>query len=231
MGRSLKYCVLLILAGGTLAGCSSHPWLTEQNVGPRVVVLETPRWERPEVEPVAPPHLPAWNVAQTDRQWRYIVIHHSATNGGSAAAFDKAHRKRGWDELGYHFVVDNGNGGTDGKVEIGSRWNKQKHGAHTGGTPDNLYNEAGIGICVVGDFTTHLPTSQLRKTLESLVTYLAWEYDIPPENVITHRDAPNAKTECPGGVFHSYVAHEFKERIGYYLAQYPKPLGRWVASR
>ena len=50
----------------------------------------------------------AWDVPQTDRQWRYVVLHHSATDSGSAAEFDKLHRRRGWDELGYHFVITNG---------------------------------------------------------------------------------------------------------------------------
>ena len=168
--------------------------------------------------PVAAGEL-AWHVAGASRPWRYIVIHHSATAGGSAKLFDASHRRdRGWDELGYHFVIDNGNGGPNGRVEVGSRWPKQKHGAHTGGTPNNEYNELGIGICLVGDFERRLPSSAQLASLDRLVAYLAETYDIPPENVITHRDAPGADTECPGRLFHAYVHGRFKQMLRLKLA-------------
>lgn len=63
------------------------------------------------------------------RRPRDIVIHHSATDIGSAASFDRRHRLiNHWDELGYHFVIGNGSGSGDGAIEIGTRWYKQKWG-------------------------------------------------------------------------------------------------------
>jgi len=144
-------------------------------------------------------------AASAHRPWKYIIIHHSATDSGSAGSFDKMHRAKGWDELGYHFVIDNGNGGPDGRVEVGSRWRTQKWGAHTGGTPDNEYNNYGIGICLVGDFTSHLPTDAQITSLRRLVNYLMQTYDVPPGRVIGHRDAPAAKTDCPGRALYSYM--------------------------
>ena len=38
-------------------------------------------------------------------RWTTIVLHHSATPSGNASLFDKFHRGKGWDELGYHFVI------------------------------------------------------------------------------------------------------------------------------
>ena len=139
------------------------------------------------------------------RPWRYIVIHHSAGESGSASAFDALHRERGWDGLGYHFVIDNGNGGPDGRVEVGQRWQLQKWGAHTGGTPDNAYNNFGIGICLVGDFTRHAPSQAQLASLDRLVSDLCRKYGIAPQDVIGHRDAPDARTECPGDMLYSYV--------------------------
>ena len=168
--------------------------------------------------PVAAGEL-AWHVAGASRPWRYIVIHHSGTAGGNAERFDASHRRdRGFDELGYHFVIDNGSGGPDGRVEIGSRWPKQKHGAHTGGTPNNEYNELGIGICLVGDFDRRLPSSGQLASLARLVAYLVETYDVPPGNVLTHRDAPGANTDCPGTLFHAYVHGRFKEMLRLKLA-------------
>ena len=132
------------------------------------------------------------------RRWKYVVIHHSATEVGSAQAFDRAHRARGWDGLGYHFVITNGRGGPDGAVTVGSRWLSQKHGAHCGGTPANEYNEIGIGICLVGDFTDQMPTNAQIDSLRQLVSFLVRTYGIDSRNVIGHREAPNARTECPG---------------------------------
>lgn len=132
------------------------------------------------------------------RQWSYVVIHHSATPSGNAAIFDREHRAKGWDELGYHFVIDNGRGGPDGKIEVGSRWIEQKQGAHTGSTPDDAYNEHGIGICLVGDFSHSSPSKAQLASLAKLVRQLMAVNNIEPQNVIGHREAPGARTLCPG---------------------------------
>ena len=152
------------------------------------------------------------------RPWRYIVIHHSAGDTGSAALFDAAHRARGWDELGYHFVIDNGNGGPDGRIEVGPRWQTQKWGAHTGNTPNNEYNNYGIGICLVGDFTNSMPTAAQMASLKQLVASLMAKYDIPPENVIGHRDAPGAHTACPGDRLYNYLQGQLRIELARQLA-------------
>jgi len=135
------------------------------------------------------------NADAPPRKWLWIVIHHSATPTGCAATFDKMHRDKGWDELGYDFVIGNGSQSGDGQVEVGPRWPIQKHGAHTK-TPDNRYNEHGIGICLVGNFEETDPTPAQMRSLAKLVGYLERTYSIPPNCVIGHRDAK--PTECPG---------------------------------
>ena len=157
-------------------------------------------------------------AAQGYRPWRHIVIHHSATPRGSAGSFDRMHRARGWDELGYHFVIDNGDGGPDGRIEVGRRWRVQKWGAHCGGTPDNEYNNLGIGICLVGDFTRRRPSARQLASLQRLVNYLAAAYGIPPDRVVGHRDAPNAATSCPGAKLHQYLHATLRPRLARHLA-------------
>jgi hypothetical protein len=128
------------------------------------------------------------------------VIHHSATATGGARAFDDYHRKvNGWDELGYHFVIGNGRGTADGMIEAGSRWHKQKHGAHCK-TPDNYFNNHGIGICLVGDFTKAPPSAAQMASLDKLVRFLSSACRIPPAMVTTH-GAVTGKTACPGNLF------------------------------
>jgi N-acetylmuramoyl-L-alanine amidase-like protein len=136
-----------------------------------------------------------WIPRATPRDWQWIVIHHSATSYGSAAIIDTWHRQRGFDCLGYHWVIDNGNGNPDGMIEVGPRWPIQKWGAHTR-TADNRFNDFGIGICLVGNFDVDHPTPAQIKSLVRLVTYLMRTYHIPLNHVIGHSDAK--PTDCPG---------------------------------
>jgi hypothetical protein len=138
-----------------------------------------------------------WDV-RLGRNWRHIVIHHSATATGSAASFDREHRERGWEGLGYHFVIGNGTGTGDGQVEVGYRWRNQQRGAHAG----NLeYNEYGIGICLVGDFETGYPTARQMASLRALVRFLQARCGISTASIIGHSDVPGKETRCPGRNF------------------------------
>ena len=127
------------------------------------------------------------------------MIHHSATPFGGAARFDRAHRERGFDELGYHFVIGNGTDTADGQVEVGPRWRAQKYGAHCR-SPEDYYNEHGIGICLVGNFDLDQPTPAQTQSLNRLVKYLSRTYDIPVNRVYTHGGI-TGMTHCPGKNF------------------------------
>ena len=159
--------------------------------------LEIPR--KP-VEPPLPAHDAAWEPQATERPWRWIVIHHSATDAGSAAAFDNFHRNgRHWDELGYHFVIGNGGGAGDGAVEVGSRWPKQKWGAHCCVGDNEEYNYFGIGICLVGNFERYRPSEAQMQSLARLVGYLSARYTIDESHIIGHGSVGD--TRCPGRGF------------------------------
>ena len=139
-------------------------------------------------------------VERTDRPvkpWRSIVIHHSATSAGSAAAFDRAHRLgRGWESLGYHFVIGNGRGAGDGEIEVGPRWRMQRDGAHARGM-----NDLSIGICLVGDFTRTYPTEAQMRHLVELARYLQQRFTIPKSRVHLHSEVSPSGTLCPGKHF------------------------------
>jgi hypothetical protein len=220
----LSASIALLTLSALLFGCSMHNAKTwqwnpferpetahrlptvEMDFSPNAVPARTVPRSLPTPPAVASRgHDRRWSGGPNARPWKYIVIHHSATDSGSAALFHRQHLQRGWDELGYHFVIDNGHGGPDGRVEIGPRWRKQKHGAHCGGTPGNEYNEVGIGICLVGNFQNRMPTSRQMDALEELVAYLATTYDIPPDRIIAHRDAPGANTECCGRALYRHL--------------------------
>ena len=145
-------------------------------------------------------------------RWTHIVIHHTATDQGSAFSVDGLHHQRGWENgLGYDFLIDNGTRGkTIGQIEVGPRWMKQMDGAHT---KQGDWNKMAIGIAVVGNYSeTGLPDKMLD-SLVFLVTTLKGFYRIPDQNIVGHRDVPGAATECPGKFF---PWNEFKRRIRVY---------------
>ena len=217
--RKTPPMALLAMLFVGLSGCSVAPLRSELpyrplnlegGPGPKTFAAQRPSPEAGQVQQSE------WSVGAR-RPWRYIVVHHSATNVGNAAEFDAAHRARGWDELGYHFVIDNGNGGPDGCVEVGSRWTTQKWGAHCK-TANNEYNNYGIGIALVGDFRTSMPTDRQLASLRRLLKYLMETYDISPEAVIGHCDAPGTSTECPGHAFHAFLNGRLRPELVHRLA-------------
>ena len=142
-----------------------------------------------------------WTVANLSNRWKYIIVHHSATQDGGARRFDQSHRNNGMDELGYHFVIGNGTDTADGKIEVGSRCRQQKHGAHCRVSPNdsNEYNNHGIGICLVGNFDYGPPTRAQIKSLIYLTKGLLAHSRLRPSAVHYHRDFKS--TKCPGRHF------------------------------
>ena len=149
--------------------------------------------------------LSSWSVPLR-RKWQYIVVHHSAGATGNAAVIDRIHRERGFDGLGYDFVIGNGTGTTDGAIEVGYRWRQQLVGAHAK-TAGNFMNEHGIGICLVGDFTRTRPTAAQLRSLDRLCTFLAQYCGIPADRLRMHGEVKS--TECPG----PYFPHDFAIRV------------------
>jgi len=125
--------------------------------------------------------------------FKSIVLHHSATHGGSAAAFERNHRTR-LGGLAYHFVIGNGSGAADGAVEIGYRWRDQLPGPHTKNQDVNLES---IAICLVGDFGKEAPTKKQLTALLDLLETLCREGRITPDRIRSHREV-DAETLCPG---------------------------------
>jgi len=84
-----------------------------------------------------------------------IIIHCSASEWGNAKVIDQWHHERGFNEIGYHYVICNGypeykdyksniRKNNDGLVEKGR--NISIVGAHAVGD-----NKTSVGICLIGD--------------------------------------------------------------------------------
>ena len=134
------------------------------------------------------------------KKWKYIIIHHSATEVGSSLAFHHMHLKKGWDKgVGYHFVIDNAsNEKQDGEIEATPRWIKQLDGAHCKASD---MNTRAIGICLVGNFDNEHVSRKQMDSLVYLVNLLRKSYKIPVKNIIRHGHVEGAATDCPGTIF------------------------------
>jgi len=110
------------------------------------------------------------------------VIHCSATREGvdyGVKAIRRWHLKRGFKDIGYHFVIH-----LDGTFERGRPWDQP--GAHAKG-----YNENSIGICYVGGIDSYKNPKDTRTiaqihSLRGIVSVLKAMF--PMIKVVGHRD-------------------------------------------
>jgi len=139
----------------------------------------------------------------------YIVIHAAATRPDMDIGADeirRLHRKKGWFDIGYHYVIRR-----CGAVEKGRP--DERPGAHARG-----FNHISLGVCLVGGAETIGPkvtptsdewyakwankakgednyTDDQWYALEALVLKLKQQY--PDAKVLGHRDLPNVNKACP----------------------------------
>jgi hypothetical protein len=147
------------------------------------------------------PWLPPIQV-ENKTKWHGIMIHHTASPSGNVATIDRIHKQKGWDGIGYDFVINNGIGNkNNGEVEVTFRWIQQTHGAHcrVDSNDDNYWNEHTIGICMVGNFENSYPTAAQYKSLANLVIFLQNRYNIPKNKLYLHKNI--GTTKCPGKHF------------------------------
>lgn len=120
-----------------------------------------------------------------------IIIHCSATPNGrhhTAEDIHRWHKERGWDGIGYHYVIR-----TDNMVESGrpEYW----MGSHAKG-----HNSGSIGICLIG--TDQFNKDQME-LLENLVRKLLIKHQ--GAKVIGHNEISEKK--CPGFDVRYWLKH------------------------
>ena len=119
-----------------------------------------------------------------------IIIHCSATPEGkpfTVADIDRWHRDRGWQGIGYHYVVY-----LDGSIYKGR--SEEIIGAHCSGQ-----NAHSIGICYIGGLDASgkakdTRTPAQRKALHELVSDLKTRY--PAATVHGHNEFANKDCPC-----------------------------------
>ncbi len=128
-----------------------------------------------------------------------IVIHCSDTPSGrpdTAEDIHRWHQERGWDGIGYHYVIC-----LDGSVQRGrpDYWK----GAHAG-----KYNTNSIGICLIGRDAYN---EDQMDALYGLLVNKLQEY--PDAKVCGHSDLDPKKPQCPGFDLKNWLeCHNMGER-------------------
>lgn len=118
-----------------------------------------------------------------------IIVHCADTPEGrddKAADIRRWHKARGFNDIGYHYVVD-----LDGTIEPGR--DVTIAGAHTTG-----HNADSIGVCYIGGAGTDMKpkdtrTEEQKTALRLLLKYLVQKY--PGAKIYGHRDF--AQKACP----------------------------------
>jgi hypothetical protein len=118
-----------------------------------------------------------------------IIIHCSATRAGQALRakdIDRMHRARGFNQIGYNFVID-----LDGMIENGRPLSIDGAHCNTKGFSESSYNKHSVGVCYIGGLDANgkpadTRTPAQRAALRELVAKLCKEY--PIIEVLGHRD-------------------------------------------
>lgn len=118
-----------------------------------------------------------------------LIVHHTGgtdanpladTSNQTAAIIKEWHLKKGWNDIGYNWVIEK-----SGKIVKGR--DESKEGAHTIGM-----NSKSIGVCIVGNFDATYPTKEQEQSFKTLYKELRSRYSVlTPDKVYPHRKYAN----------------------------------------
>lgn len=124
------------------------------------------------------------------RKIKQLILHCSGRDGGSVDTIRRTHLKRGWSDIGYHYVIHK-----NGDIHRGRPERKAGAGVHG-------LNTNSIHICRIGRGTTPLTCEQLS-SLVFLFKMLGLAY--PESEVLGHYEcndllpkSKHTRKTCPG---------------------------------
>jgi len=149
------------------------------------------------------------------------MIHCSDSLWGDAADITCWHRQRGWDDIGYNWVILSGRlrEPADGIYYYEHKNGKQEDGRDPKyiGAHALYFNESHLSVCLIGKH--HFSWSQFE-TLFEIVRMVKREHipDLKAENIIGHYEVNKHKT-CPNiemNSFRKLLALAMKSNIKFY---------------
>lgn len=132
------------------------------------------------------------------REIKQIIIHCSATKPTmdiGASAIRDWHKDKGWQDIGYHYVIRRNGGIELGRDLDGDGDVLEEVGAHAYG-----FNQHSVGICLIGGVDeSNQPEANFSfiqyQSLHLIVQGLARMF--PNAEILGHRDLPNTTKACP----------------------------------
>lgn len=157
-----------------------------------------------------------WSWVRPWDQLQGILIHHSVTaHDATPDDIARLHKARGWAGVGYHFIITK-----DGVVHyVGDISTARAHVENK--------NEKFLGICLVGDFTKHLPSDEQIFSAHDLCKYFFFETPSLPtltswDQLGGHKD--QQATACPGSSWPNDMKDRIIKRFPYTPAPIPEPV-------
>lgn len=175
--------------------------------------LQTEGCEQPLVIPqsVWRQGLPAPSYQRVETNVRHVIVHHSAGSNTNTDYTNTVRniylfhtRDRGWSDIGYNFLI-----GQDGSIFQGRSFGDSSletgdiRGAHFCGQ-----NSGTMGICLLGNFNTAVPSDTSIASLRQLMSWKLQKESLPPLERFPHPANANlgviaahqngCATECPG---------------------------------
>jgi hypothetical protein len=115
------------------------------------------------------------NTIQTEPvQWGRIEVVYSRTSGGNVEELALLTGLADGGPADFHFIVCNGNGGSDGQIQAAGFWQKQQICGHKAET---------IRVCVISDDKSDTLTDSQRQRTDALVESLSRTFDINPRKI------------------------------------------------
>lgn len=223
--RSLLAASLAFAAtGASVKATGPDPGLAVR-VTDDLVIYRREAWAGSSRPPVGP---------LTDEDVRFLLVHHTASANDSdpisvmRLAYDfHTGPEKGWPDVAYNFFIDQN--GVAYEARQGSLANSVEASA-TGGSQG--YAQL---VCLLGDFTSVMPSAAALATLESVLVWLADRFGVDlapgasasfesrgsnrwPQGTVVdtptiagHRDM--SQTACPGDTFYPYLINTLRPSL------------------
>ncbi len=207
LDRSIQFQFRIIVTRGDVILLSGGLMFPDEEVYPQGVlppkILKSLQVEKPRIITRAewgahPPKYEYRNQPYFDK----LTLHHAA--GWAARSLEEGKKQvlaiqefhqegRGWNDIGYHFVVDMAGNIYQGRPET-------VVGAHVGGA-----NTGNTGVCILGCYHPPEPnfncndqmTPETKRALVHLYAWICDAYGVDPKVLLGHRDYFGT-TSCPG---------------------------------